>query len=237
MDCPCEINPTTRQPCAGTCKFDDTCTDFSPASASAGRGGYKLNPKSDGESNAMDAEGAEWIWVDGDHVGQETCHACGVGPGKPFPWTYAPCTQETCEGVDPTCKWDPDDRDGPCRAENPKKDEDTVYCRKHVTCTDYEMVDEKTGEAITCDVAKANQQRNLTEGCGLCQMCRSLAYQSPGEKATTTWCVQAEGEPCDAAYKSPICIDPHVRMFPILPAKLLPYKTFRQHCLAYPAVK
>jgi len=25
-----------------------------------------------------------------------------VGPGQPFPWTYAPCTQETCEGVDPT---------------------------------------------------------------------------------------------------------------------------------------
>ena len=100
-------------------------------------------------------------------------------------------------------------------------------------------LDEKTGEAITCDVAKANQQRNLTEGCGRCEMCRSLAYQSPGEKATTTWCVQAEGEPCDAAYKSPICIDPHVRMFPILAAKLLPYmyKTFRQHCLAYPAVK
>ena len=102
MDCPCEINPTTRQQCAGTCKFDDTCTDFSPASASAGRGGYKLNPKSDGESNAMDAEKAEWIWVNGDHAGQEVCHACGVGPGKPFPWTYAPCTQETCEGVDPT---------------------------------------------------------------------------------------------------------------------------------------
>ena len=96
------------------------------------------------------------------------------------------------------------------------------------------MVDKETGEAITCDVAKLNQQRNLTEGCGLCQMCRELAYQSSGEKATTTWCVQAEGEPCDAAYKSPICIDPDVRMFPILAAKLLPYmyKTFRQHCLS-----
>ena len=56
------------------------------------------------------------------------------------------------------CKWDPDDRDGPCRAENPKKDEDTVYCRKHVTCTDYEMVDKETGEAITCDAAVANQE-------------------------------------------------------------------------------
>ena len=231
--CRWEANDPVNAPCGlGKCVFDDACTSFSPAESCTGKCGYKLeNAASDHVENAMDAEGAEWIWVNGDHVQDSTCSS------KCSELGYGRCTQETCEAVDPTCKWDPDARNGPCRAEIPKKDEDTVYCRKNVRCTDYEMVDKATGNAITCDEAVANQQRNLTEGCGRCEMCRSLAYQSPGEKATTTWCVQAEGEPCDAAYKSPICIDPHVRMFPILPAKLLPYKTFRQHCLAYPAVK
>jgi hypothetical protein len=61
---------------------------------------------------------------------------------------------------------------------------------------------------ILCKAAEEAQRRNLTLGCGQCQMCKNLAYQSPGDHATTQTCVQAYNEPCEAFYRRDTCIDP-----------------------------
>ena len=217
----CRWEPTTEYlhtfpcgtgPAQGKCVLDLTCTDFSTADVvSESFSEQDKEGRKDGMSNVLDSTSSKWIWVEKDtkdwsidnaESGPGSCSWCGRQ-------TYSndPCSEDQCRAVDPACKWGGErtSATGPnsdCRVEAPQLDRDTVYCRKHVQCTD------SPNQPYVCEAAQWAQERNLTVGCGQCQMCKNLAYQSPGDKATTQTCVQAYNEPCDAAYKHSACIDP-----------------------------
>ena len=205
--------PCGDGPAEGKCVLDLTCTEFSAADVVKFDEQDKQGDKDD-ISNVLDSKSAKWIWVDKDtkewsienaETGPGSCSWCGRQTQS-----NDPCLENECRAVDPVCKWDPERTRGgysDCRVERPQVDEDTVYCRKHVQCTG-DQLDPKTNEPIVCEEAAADQRRNLTLGCGQCQMCKNLAYQSPGDKATTQTCVQAYNEPCDAFYTHSACIDP-----------------------------
>lgn len=212
---PCGVQGPFKTPIqhAGTCKLDLTCTHFSKADLVDGK--FKDTDQigqNDDISNALDSRNAKWIWVDKDtkdwdvQDAQTACSRCG----REEP-SNDPCTENECEAVDSVCKWYSESSSGPpsqCQPEKPQRDEDTVYCRKHVQCTDNQTPHDRDGNPITCEASWDNQKRNLTLGCGQCQMCKNLAYQSPGDKATTTTCVQAYNEPCEGFYKQSACVDP-----------------------------
>ncbi len=243
--CGTDANP------AGKCVLDLTCTHFSKADSHLEFSEADKQGKTDDQSNVLDNQGAKWIWVGKDtnewtrtadvEHGPGTCAWCGR---QEYPTD--PCSEDECRATDRICKWDPTQEGSGCRIEDPALDEDTVYCRKHVQCTPGQVVDPVTKEEIVCAAPAEDQRRNLTLGCGQCQMCKNLAYQSPGDHATTQTCVQAYNEPCEAFYRRDTCIDPvhsdaerllqNLRPCPV-DAKTQAECTDIQGCLFVPAIQ